>query len=134
MPSRCSTTDSERTRTRTQYGHRLSNVCRIKLSYSSLPTLVRQSSETIRLNSCKNMLMSLFATSDFARRVAERSWEEASFTSSLLEASSPEPPVFPRALLARSQEHDDDCSQSSRLRLDQVERRLSRVSLTGHLG
>src|SRR2546422_10963280 len=78
------------------------------------------------------MLISLFATSDLARLVAERTRAEASFTSFPRAASSLERPVLPRVPLVHSQERGDDCSQSWRLRPDRVECRVSLASPRGH--
>jgi len=80
MPSRCSITDSAFIRSHEQYGQRLPKHSRTSFPYSSLSTLICQFWLILRLNSWRHMLTNLFATSDLARRVAERSLEMGSFT------------------------------------------------------
>src|SRR5258708_38322665 len=72
MPSRCSITHVVVAKSQQQYGHWLLNCSRTSFSYSSASTLRGQTWLMLRLSSRRNILTSLFATSDFALLVAER--------------------------------------------------------------
>src|SRR5713226_5573330 len=133
MPSRCSITGTVFARSREQYGHRLLNRLRTTSSYSSPSTLIGQPSLILRLNSWRNMLISLFATSDLARRVAERNCDVGSFISfDPLVAKRPRRLIHLRGLSVRSRAHVGDCFRFWQLRLDRAGCRVERGAPKEH--
>jgi len=60
------------------------------------------------LNSCRNMLISFFATSDFAHLVADRNWNVGFFNARLPATTRRQPPKRMRAPLTRSRGHSED--------------------------